>query len=196
MKFKRVQLGVALSSAEKLRVLNTRRAKFINELRVLYVTEDSLAAPSFRWDRSRGADYRCLAQAVYVISKWGSDNGASLKNAGTLPQVEKWLEDDNESVAADFVALIKKTFSVLVELTTNAEYSVPFQMYTKVCALHMYIPFWLVLMLILSGLSNRDHRCPRNGIRTFRHSSTFFKAYLTCTLCCRHPNAPARSTGA
>ncbi|KAF9076684.1 hypothetical protein BDP27DRAFT_1414534 [Rhodocollybia butyracea] len=128
--FRRVQLGVALSSAEKLKVLNTRRAKFITELKELYVTEDGLAASTFRWERSRGADYRCLAQAVYVIQKWNVDNGLSLKNAGTLPQVEKWLNDPSESVSADLVDLIKKTFSILIELTV--EYPEPFKMYPKV----------------------------------------------------------------
>ncbi|KAJ3993775.1 hypothetical protein F5050DRAFT_1576977, partial [Lentinula boryana] len=130
--FRRVQLGVALSSAEKLRVLNTRRAKFINELKVLFVTEQGLAAPSFRWERSRGADYRCLAQAVYVISKWGTDRSSSLKNAGTLPQVERWLEDDTEPVPDEFSSVIKETFSILVELTAKEEYSAPFSMYAKV----------------------------------------------------------------
>ncbi|KIK51281.1 hypothetical protein GYMLUDRAFT_252190 [Collybiopsis luxurians FD-317 M1] len=130
--FRRVQLGVALSSAEKLRVLNSPRAKFINELRDLFVTERTLGAPSFRWDRSRGADYRCFAQAVYVIYRWGNDNGVSLKNAGTLPQVEKWLDEEIGSVPEDFVNLIKETFSVVVELTAKAEYSQPFDMYPKV----------------------------------------------------------------
>ncbi|KAJ3724240.1 hypothetical protein DFJ43DRAFT_1157769 [Lentinula guzmanii] len=130
--FRRVQLGVALSSAEKLRVLNTRRAKFINELKDLFVTERGLAAPSFRWERSRGADYRCLAQAVYVISKWGTDRSSALKNAGTLPQVERWLEDDTDPVPDEFSSVIKETFSILVELTAKEEYSAPFSMYAKV----------------------------------------------------------------
>ncbi|KAJ3983370.1 hypothetical protein F5890DRAFT_1475390 [Lentinula detonsa] len=130
--FRRVQLGVALSSAEKLRVLNTRRAKFINELKDLFVTERGLAAPSFPWERSRGADYRCLAQAVYVISKWGTDRSSALKNAGTLPQVERWLEDDTDPVPDEFSSVIKETFSILVELTAKEEYSAPFSMYAKV----------------------------------------------------------------
>ncbi len=123
---------MALSSAEKLRVVNTPRAKFINELREQFVTEDSLAAPSFPWERSRGADFRCLAQAVYVMSKWSTDNSAALKNAGTLPQVEKWLEDDSEAITDAFVTVIKETFTTMVELTRNPEYSKPFGMYPKV----------------------------------------------------------------
>ncbi|KAE9396331.1 hypothetical protein BT96DRAFT_996824 [Gymnopus androsaceus JB14] len=142
--FRRVQLGMALSSAEKLRVLNTQRARFINELKVLFVTENSLAAPAFRWERSRGADYRCLAQAVYVISKWGTDNGASLKSAGTLPQVEKWLEEDSEPVPADFVALIKQTFTILVELTVNPAYSGLFR-----CTQRSVSPVEIIGVLVL-----------------------------------------------
>ena len=133
MNDKRVQLGVALSSAEKLRVLNSPRARFINDLKDLFVTKETLGSPSFRWDRSRGADYRCLAQAVYVISRWDEDNGVSLKNAGTLPQVEKWLNEETSPVSEDFADMIKKTFSVMVKLTTRSEYSHPFGMYPKVC---------------------------------------------------------------
>ncbi|KIK51296.1 hypothetical protein GYMLUDRAFT_50667 [Collybiopsis luxurians FD-317 M1] len=130
--FRRVQLGVALSSAEKLRVLNSPRARFINDLKDLFVTKETLGAPSFRWDRSRGADYRCLAQAVYIICRWDDDNGKSLKNAGTLPQVEKWLNEEASPIPEDFANLIKKTFSVTVQLAVRAEYSQPFEMYPKV----------------------------------------------------------------
>ncbi|KAJ4481280.1 hypothetical protein J3R30DRAFT_3287525, partial [Lentinula aciculospora] len=130
--FRRVQLGVALSSAEKLRVLNTHRARFINELKDLFITEHGLAAPSFRWDRSRGADYRCIAQAVYALFKWGTERETALKNAGTLPQVEKWLEEDINGVPEDFSRLVKESFSLLVELVVHGEFSKPFAMYPKV----------------------------------------------------------------
>ncbi|KAJ3926008.1 MAG: hypothetical protein NXY57DRAFT_967015 [Lentinula lateritia] len=112
--FRRVQLGMALSTAEKLRVRSTRHAKFINELRELYVTESGLAAPSFRWDRSRDADYRCLAQAVYALSKWGPERNTTLKTTGTLSQVEKWLDDDTSPMSGEFADQVKQAFSILV----------------------------------------------------------------------------------
>ncbi|KAF8823621.1 hypothetical protein HHX47_DHR9000488 [Lentinula edodes] len=112
--FRRVQLGMALSTAEKLRVRSTRHAKFINELRELYVTESGLAAPSFRWDRSRDADYRCLAQAVYALSKWGPERDTALKTTGTLSQVEKWLDDDTSPMPGEFTNQVKQAFSILV----------------------------------------------------------------------------------
>ncbi|KAJ3850047.1 hypothetical protein EV368DRAFT_46100, partial [Lentinula lateritia] len=130
--FRRVQLGMALSSAEKLRVRSTRHAKFINELRELYVTESGLAAPSFRWDRSRDADYRCLAQAVYALSKWGPERNTALKTTGTLSQVEKWLDDDTSPMSGEFANQVKRAFSILVQLTIDEELSKPFLMYKKV----------------------------------------------------------------
>ncbi|KAF5346616.1 hypothetical protein D9757_014948 [Collybiopsis confluens] len=119
--FRRVQLGMALSSAEKLRVVSSPRAKFINDIRDLYITEDKLGAPSFRWDRSRGADFRCLSQSVYVMYKWGDDKGAFIKNAGTLPQVEKWLEEHNTPVPGDFARSVKQTFAILADLVSPIE---------------------------------------------------------------------------
>ncbi|GAW02651.1 hypothetical protein LENED_004317 [Lentinula edodes] len=130
--FRRVQLGMALSTAEKLRIRSTRHAKFINELRELYVTESGLAAPSFRWDRSRDADYRCLAQAVYALSKWGPERNTALKTTGTLSQVEKWLDDDTSPMSGEFADQVKQAFSILVQLTVDEDLSKPFLMYKKV----------------------------------------------------------------
>ncbi|KAJ3767350.1 hypothetical protein FB446DRAFT_675419 [Lentinula raphanica] len=130
--FRRVQLGVALSSAEKLRVLHTRRSKFINELKESYVTKEGLAAPSFRWERTRGADFRCLAQSVFVMWKWDKDGEQSIKSAGTLSQVERWLEENDEAIPDEFSSAVKGTFATLVQLTSHQEYSAPFSMYTKV----------------------------------------------------------------
>ncbi|KAF5351459.1 hypothetical protein D9757_012061 [Collybiopsis confluens] len=85
--FQRVQLGMALTSAEKLHVINTPRARFIRDLLSEFVSEDTLGSSSIPWDKSRGSDFRCVSQAVYLMDRWNSQ----LKNAGSLAQVEKWL---------------------------------------------------------------------------------------------------------
>ncbi|KAF5345784.1 hypothetical protein D9758_011907 [Tetrapyrgos nigripes] len=100
--FQRVQLGMALTPAEKLHVINTPRANFIRSLLSSYVEGHSLGDARYMpWERSRGSDFRCVAQAVFVMSKWGSN---SLLGAGSLPQVERWLiergKDDNTSKAS------------------------------------------------------------------------------------------------
>ncbi|THU99208.1 hypothetical protein K435DRAFT_719927 [Dendrothele bispora CBS 962.96] len=89
--FQRVQLGMALTPAEKLHVINTPRAYFIRSILESYVERHPLGNPEvLLWDRSRGSDFRCVAQAVFIMSKWGTN---SLTGSGSLPQVERWLTE-------------------------------------------------------------------------------------------------------
>jgi hypothetical protein len=69
-------------------------------------------------DRTRGSDFRSLATALFVIEKYyePGPKGKELKNAGTLPQLEKWLcagdkvsqpyQDDIHSIFKTFLALV------------------------------------------------------------------------------------------
>ncbi|KAH7922251.1 hypothetical protein BV22DRAFT_1037715 [Leucogyrophana mollusca] len=85
--FQRVQLGMALTPAEKLQVLATPMAAFVRTLQAEYLSQEKpLGGETLDWDRSRGADFRCVAQALYVIAKYPSQ-----LSVGTMPQVEKWL---------------------------------------------------------------------------------------------------------
>ncbi|KAJ3711814.1 hypothetical protein C8R42DRAFT_550496, partial [Lentinula raphanica] len=128
--FQRVQLGVALSAAEKLKVSNTCRSKFVNELKDLFVTKETLAAPSLRWERSRGADFRCVAQSAYIMYKWEIDGPCSVKSVGTSNQLKRWLESDATPITPAFSNVVKRTFSKMVGLT--ADHPEPFSLYSKV----------------------------------------------------------------
>lgn len=48
----------------------------------------ALDSDSFDWDRSRGGDFRCITQALYIMSKYPSS--ASI---GAITQLEKWLHN-------------------------------------------------------------------------------------------------------
>ncbi|EGN97368.1 hypothetical protein SERLA73DRAFT_75064 [Serpula lacrymans var. lacrymans S7.3] len=85
--FQRVQLGMALTPAEKLQVLSTPMAAFVRSIQATYFATDSvLGEDTLNWDRSRGGDFRCIAQALYIIAKFPHQN-----SVGTMPQLEKWL---------------------------------------------------------------------------------------------------------
>ncbi|KAF9078618.1 hypothetical protein BDP27DRAFT_1252376 [Rhodocollybia butyracea] len=153
--FQRVQLGMALTSAEKLHVINTPRAKFIRSLLEEFVSEETLGSPKIPWAKERGSDFRCLAQAVYLMDRWpATKTGASLKNAGSLPQVEKWLslgvdqkrkatadDDDDYGAAArvpeSFIKKVKESFSLMVQLAASKSLSGPFTSYPKVSPIEM-----------------------------------------------------------
>lgn len=143
---------MALTSAEKLHVINTPRAQFIRNLLSEFVSDDKLGSASIPWDTNRGSDFRCIAQAVYAMDKWPTTKtGTPLKNAGTLPQVEKWLNagadkkggkrsskddadfDRGSEIPEAFAKKVRDTFSLMVQLAADEELSSPFTLYPKVC---------------------------------------------------------------
>ncbi|KAG6865081.1 hypothetical protein C0991_005225 [Blastosporella zonata] len=108
--FQRVQLGMALTPAEKLQVTHTPRSTFIRSLLSHFLS----SAPSssldgagslahFDWDRGRGADFRCIAQIVFCLFTYPAfppsgksvDPKASnvLKGLGAITQLEKFLAE-------------------------------------------------------------------------------------------------------
>ncbi|KAF8059847.1 hypothetical protein FPV67DRAFT_1707864 [Lyophyllum atratum] len=95
--FQRVQLGMALTPAEKLQVISTPRASFIRSLVSHFLTPSpsSSSSPgagslaSLDFDRARGADFRCLAQTVHCLHT----PLAALNGAGALAKLERFLSD-------------------------------------------------------------------------------------------------------
>ncbi|KAF7976870.1 hypothetical protein HWV62_5397 [Athelia sp. TMB] len=125
--FQRVQLGMALTPAEKLQSIIGPMPTFIRELASTYLTAGSLAGKTLDWDRSRGGDFRCLAEAVHVIGKFGE----KLKNHGTMLQLEKWLNTAKEP-SEDFRDKIHNTLNVFVDLVQDPALNGVFNTPTKV----------------------------------------------------------------
>ncbi|KAJ3800978.1 hypothetical protein GGU11DRAFT_742007 [Lentinula aff. detonsa] len=164
--FQRVQLGMALTSAEKLHVINTPRARFIRSLLEEFVSDTTLGSPSIPWDKSRGSDFRCIAQAVYLMDKWPtSKSEAALKHAGSLPLVDKWLSntgadkkggksaggDDDEygAIPETFAKKVKETYSLMVEMAKSKDLATPFTLYPKVSPIEMIC---LSLLIYVHGI--------------------------------------------
>jgi len=104
----RVQLGMALTPAgwcwlspfirlrvantrcsapEKLQVISSPMASFIRTLQSQYLESGGpLSGDELDWDHSRGGDFRCLTQALYLISKYPQQ-----MSVGSIVQLEKWL---------------------------------------------------------------------------------------------------------
>ncbi|KAG6336209.1 hypothetical protein ID866_2886 [Astraeus odoratus] len=86
--FQRVQLGMALTPAEKLQVANTPMASFIRSLQTQYLESSGpLGGDELDWDRSRGGDFRCITQALYLIAKYPLQTSVA-----SVAQLEKWLQ--------------------------------------------------------------------------------------------------------
>ncbi|KAF5357595.1 hypothetical protein D9758_007411 [Tetrapyrgos nigripes] len=87
--FERIQCGVALTSDEKLQVQSSPRRDFARHLIQHYLTEDKLAHPDFKWERSRGKAFRIFSQAFYIISRW--ETGPF--EFGKSDYLMKWLQE-------------------------------------------------------------------------------------------------------
>ena len=78
-----------LYTPEKLQVLNTPMSAFVRKLQSEHLHPGSpLDGEGFDWDRSRGGDFRCITQALYIIAKYPSSS-----SIGAITQLEKWLHN-------------------------------------------------------------------------------------------------------
>ncbi|EIW52994.1 uncharacterized protein TRAVEDRAFT_134468 [Trametes versicolor FP-101664 SS1] len=109
--FQRVQLGMALTPAERLQAVSSPIANFVRELLEKYV-EDQLST-TIEWDTSRANDFRGLASSVYTMSKW--------PHITTLPSIgviEKWLHD-SEALDEELQQDIHNTFELFCQLAKD-----------------------------------------------------------------------------
>lgn len=135
-----IYCDLILRFTEKLQVVNSPHAQFIRELQAKYLKEEGgLATSALDWDRARGSDFRCLAQAIYTIDKYS----AAFKTAPTILQLEKWLSDDNP-VTALFRKKIMDTFDILVLLVHEKSTKAAFKKPAKVSP----VEFILIVVLI------------------------------------------------
>ncbi|KAK0440452.1 uncharacterized protein EV420DRAFT_1132240 [Desarmillaria tabescens] len=84
--FRRVQLGVALTPAERLQAITGPLASLIREV------QDKLASPEgleghVPWGKARGRDFLCVAQIIYLID--------GKKAEPSAPKIEAWFTGDN-----------------------------------------------------------------------------------------------------
>ncbi|KAK1229329.1 hypothetical protein PQX77_007618 [Marasmius sp. AFHP31] len=142
--FSRVQLGMALTAAEKMNVISTPRADFIRLLLSRFLTEKSLGNPEIPWAHARGTDFKCFALSVYCISK-----PAQTTFSGTV-QLENWLaetkgdsarggkssgkKDDDDwdqrqgvPLAEPFKKKVIETFEVVCQLANDKKYNQAFR---------------------------------------------------------------------
>ncbi|KAL6301935.1 hypothetical protein BKA93DRAFT_443788 [Sparassis latifolia] len=118
--FQRVQMGMALTPAEKLQAISSPTASFIRELQDQYVVDE--LAQTLEWDTARAGDFRGLASAVYNMNKW-----PALATMASLSQVEKWLRQPAE-LEERFCDQAHATFHIFVLLARDSQYNKAFRL--------------------------------------------------------------------
>ncbi|PBK62093.1 hypothetical protein ARMSODRAFT_1089367 [Armillaria solidipes] len=104
--FQRVQLGMALTPAEKLQVINTPRAQLIRELMNAYPLEN------LPFDRARATDFRCYAIVAHVIM-----NYPKVKNIAVGATLTKWLDvpaDVSDSFRTKMIEALERAQEIKV----------------------------------------------------------------------------------
>ncbi|KAF9258648.1 hypothetical protein L218DRAFT_824021, partial [Marasmius fiardii PR-910] len=162
--FTRVQLGMALTVAEKLQAISTPRADLVRQLMQAFITSSTLAHPEIPWDRSRGRDFQIVGTVIYSLFKW--DKYTGLKAWLTTGKLETWLNESEtarrkpiqRSLDEDFRDAVTRTFETVVKLATTKRYSSPFRasntIATKVSPIEMVGAFILTHIV---------HTCPSKG---------------------------------
>ncbi|KAK0462412.1 uncharacterized protein EV420DRAFT_1185626 [Desarmillaria tabescens] len=106
--FQRVQLGVALTAAEKLQAISGPRVQIIRELLATHPLDN------IPFDRSRATDFRCFVTLAHALTKYPKINSVVLEPA----RLTKWLKSEEE-VSDAFRTKMEET------LVRMAEVSVP-----------------------------------------------------------------------
>ncbi|XP_006456991.1 hypothetical protein AGABI2DRAFT_122864 [Agaricus bisporus var. bisporus H97] len=129
--FQRVQLGMALTPAEKLGVVKTPRADFIREIQSEFFQKEIEGLGSLDWDRSRGTDFRCLLTILWCTDRYKA-SPANLSNIGSVPQFETFINDPNP-VSQKLRDEVLLAFHILENMAVDSdlEISSPFRMATS-----------------------------------------------------------------
>ncbi|KAK0475462.1 hypothetical protein IW261DRAFT_1494371 [Armillaria novae-zelandiae] len=106
--FQRVQLGMALTAAEKLQAISSPRVQIIRELLATHPLDN------IPFDRSRATDFRCFVTLAHALTSYPNMNNILIEPA----QLTKWLKSGGEEGDA-FRTKMEET------LVRMAEVSVP-----------------------------------------------------------------------
>ncbi|KAJ7498833.1 hypothetical protein FB451DRAFT_11880 [Mycena latifolia] len=84
--FQRVQLGMPLTTAEKLAAIDSSWAEWISKLESRHISIEGGLSTALDWDTKRGREFQNVAQFVYCC-----DGYPESQNVPTAPKMESWL---------------------------------------------------------------------------------------------------------
>ncbi|KZT26758.1 hypothetical protein NEOLEDRAFT_1131787 [Neolentinus lepideus HHB14362 ss-1] len=93
--FQRVQLGMALTAAEKLQAISSPWGQWISQLQTKWVVPDTGLASVLDWDIRRGRDFQNFASMIYIC-----DNLPTTYTTPTPQKLENWIANDRAPPAS------------------------------------------------------------------------------------------------
>ncbi|KAL4244696.1 hypothetical protein ABKN59_010358 [Abortiporus biennis] len=109
--FKRVQLGMALTPAERLQSTSSPTASFIREIVNTYV--EKKLAHTIAWDTSRGGDFRGVTNAVWALLKQ-----RTLTSPPTFNQLESFLGNE-EPLDETFCNKVRQVLHIFLKMSQD-----------------------------------------------------------------------------
>lgn len=145
--FQRVQLGVQLTTAEKLQAISSPWADWIADLELRHVNADNTGLASvLEWDTTRGRDFQCIAQLIYCC------DGLPDHPLPTAQKLEKWLKRvDNPSTT--FMTQINDVLSEFWHIATKSELNAAFTEVDKRVAPVEFVFVGVVLFVLRNHTS-------------------------------------------
>ncbi|OSX63079.1 hypothetical protein POSPLADRAFT_1087352, partial [Postia placenta MAD-698-R-SB12] len=122
--FQRVQLGVALTPAERMQANTGPRSSLIREVQSTVLGAEGFG-DNLDWGRARGRDFQCLASIIYLMEHH------PLTTFPGAPQLDKWLQITTP-VTSQFRSEVVDTFRIFVALVRDKRYNASFSKPTRV----------------------------------------------------------------
>ncbi|GJE94133.1 hypothetical protein PsYK624_103010 [Phanerochaete sordida] len=116
--FQRVQMGMALTVAERMQAISGPWSDIIREIQAAVIGEEGFGT-ALDWETGRGRDFQNLALIVYLITE-------PKVTYPTVNQLEKWLQQ-SKLVPAKLHHDVLQTFRIFVHLVRDPKYSKAFQ---------------------------------------------------------------------
>ncbi|KAL5512384.1 hypothetical protein ACEPAG_3376 [Sanghuangporus baumii] len=153
--FQRVQLGVALTPAERMQAIAGPWPQLVRE--VLGELDKYNISDALEWAKTRGRDFHSVATIIYLIEK---GRGVSYPAVTAL---EKWLRRVTPPTR-EFKNHVMEVFAIFRQLVLTKKHSIVFQKPTRVS------PIEFVMTVVLINVRYRDHTLTQltEGIRQMR----------------------------
>jgi hypothetical protein len=150
----RVQLGVALTPAERLQAITGPFPTLIREVQALITSDDGFD-DNMDWASARGRDFQSIASVVYLIHRIPSQ---TFPGASTL---DKWMQQQTPIDRTLREAVIA-TFKKFISLVRNPKLNTPFTKPTRVSPIEFVMIGLLIFMLRTKLTDEEISRCIRD----------------------------------
>ncbi|KAH9953921.1 hypothetical protein BGW80DRAFT_1191479 [Lactifluus volemus] len=145
--FQRVQLGVSLTSAEKLQAIASPWANYITHLEKTHVTIDGGLVDQIAFDDTRGRAFQNVAQLVYCCSGLPAN-----QYVPTAAKLDKWLNAPGGGRPTEaFQDAMAVVLGRLWEIARDPELDAPFRRFTAKIAPIEFVFIGVLLYVMRHG---------------------------------------------